>query len=291
MPCHRRLTAALLALLGSASSASPQTLGAPWDSVARILKTSGSLTAGYYRYGFPRRDLTLRVGDVTVAPALALGGWAGFSGSAGDALLMGDLVLTGDELAPVQEELARQHIGVSAIHNHVVGDPQISYVHIHAQGDPLVLAAGLAKALARSKLPLPVASSPATPVTIDTVTVFRILGVPGRAQGAVAQFSLTLVPGKVMLHGREVPPALGLNTPINIQAVSATRAVATGDFAILADRVDPVLQALAGHHIAATALHTHLVGEEPKVYYIHFWADAPFLEVLSGLRAALDAAR
>src|SRR6267378_348172 len=126
--------------LGAANAVvSAQTpLGAPWDSVGRILQTSGSATGGYYRYTWPRRDLTLRIGDVTVAPAHALGAWAGFSGDGADATMMGDLVLTSGEVKPVLAELGRQRIAVTAIHNHLVGEePKITYVHFHAEGNPV----------------------------------------------------------------------------------------------------------------------------------------------------------
>src|SRR5207245_8607932 len=117
---------------------------AAWDSVGRILGTAPTSAAGYIRYNLPRRDLTVRLGDVTVSPALALGAWAGFSGEPNDATMMGDLVLTAAERAPVLAELAHQHIGVSAIHNHIVGEqPEIIYVHILGQGNALELATRL----------------------------------------------------------------------------------------------------------------------------------------------------
>lgn len=281
--------AALLA--ASASNSSAQTLPTPWDSVGRILRTSGTATGGYYRYGWPRRDITLRIGDVTVAPAVALGAWAGFSGDPGDATMMGDLVLASGELKPVLAELGRQQIAVTAIHNHVVGEPQITYVHFHGQGNAMDLATRLDRVLALTGTPRPVTMAPAAPVTIDTALVFRTLGLSGRVQGAVAQMSTVLVPGTVTMHGRTVTPALGYGTPINIQAVGPDRAVATGDFTVLADKVAPVFAALTAHGITATALHSHLVGEEPKLYYMHFWADGSLPDVLRGLRAALDAAR
>lgn len=287
----RMTTNALLAMLSLTGVATGQNLGAPWDSVAKVLKTPGTLTGGYYRYGFPRRDLTLKVGDVTVATSVALGGWAGFSGNADDAMMMGDLVVTGSEIGPVMAELDRQHIDVTAIHHHIVGEPQITQIHIHAQGRPLDIGARLSQVVARTGVVLPPSAPAPGPVTIDTGAVFKALGASGRAQGNVAQVGLLLVPGKVMLHGREVPAAMGYNTPINIQMVSASRAVATGDFSVLGDRVAPVLSALALNGITATALHTHMVGEEPKIYYIHFWADADLTAVLSGLRAAIAAGR
>lgn len=287
-----RLFLVSVLLPAMAGVAGAQGVGAPWDSVGRILQTSGAATGGYYRYGWPRRDVTLRIGDVTVAPALALGAWAGFSGDPTDATVMGDLVVTGGEIKPVLAEFARQRITVTAIHNHLVGEqPQITYVHFHGHGNALDLATRLNRVLALTGMPRPVTTSAVAPVTIDTALVFRTLGLSGRAQGAVAQVSTVLVTGQVSIEERTIIPALGLATPINIQAVGPDRAVATGDFTVLAAKVAPVLAALTTHGISATALHSHLVGEQPTVYYMHFWADGPLPEVLRGLRAALDAAR
>lgn len=280
----------LLAVLATALQGQTS-LPAPWDSVGRILRTSGTATGGYYRYGWPRRDITLRIGDVTVAPALALGAWAGFAGEPTTATMMGDLVLTSDELKPVLAELAAQHIGVMAIHNHVVGDPQITYVHFHAEGDALDLAARLDRVLARTKTPRPVTVAAAQPLTVDTTLVFGTLGLRGRGQGNIAQMSTVLVPGQVVMDGRVLNPALAYGTPINIQVLDQGRAIATGDFSIPAEKVAPVLSALTQNGITATALHSHLIGERPAVYYMHFWADGQLTDVLKGLRAALDAAR
>jgi hypothetical protein len=288
----RALLLTIMVLGGPSAGIGQAPPGAPWDSVGRILRTTGMMTGGYYRYGWPRRDLILRVGDVTVSPALALGAWAGFSGDPTDATMMGDLVLTSAELKPVLAELGRQRIAVTAIHNHLVGEqPQITYVHFHGQGDALQLAAGLDRVLAVTGTPRPVAAAASQPVTIDSALVFAILGLRGRAQGAVAQVSTVLVPGPVTLHGRPVTPGLGYGSPINIQQVEAARAVATGDFALLASKVAPVLDALAAHGITTTAVHSHLVGEQPTITYVHFWGDGPLEPVLRGLRAALDAAR
>src|SRR3954469_16334495 len=189
-------------ILGAADTVvSAQTpLGAPWDSVGRILQTSGAATGGYYRYTWPRRDITLRIGDVTVSPALSLGAWAGFSGDASHATVMGDLVLTGGEVKPVLAELARQRIAVTAIHNHLVGEePKITYVHFHAEGNPVELAGRLDRVLALTAAPRPVAAAAPQPLTIDTALVFNTLGLRGRAQGAVALMTVVLVPGTVTM--------------------------------------------------------------------------------------------
>ena len=287
------LSTALLVVLTSAiAHAQTPPPGAAWDSVAQILKTPASATGGYYRYGLPRRDVTLKIGDVTVSPALALGGWAGFSGEPSDATVMGDLVLLAAEVKPVLAELARQRLDVTAVHNHLVGEePQLTYVHFHGQGRATDVATRLDRVLARTATPRPVVAQPAAPPTIDTALVFHTLGKSGTARGNVAQVGFVLVPGAVTLHGRALVPAMAYGSPVNVQMVDGTRAVATGDFAVEADKVSAMLAALAAHGIAATAVHMHLIGESPHLYYMHFWADGPLADVLAGLRAALDAAR
>ena len=164
-------------------------------------------------------------------------------------------------------------------------------MHFHADGEAVDLATRLDRVLVRTRTPRPVTPAPAQPLTIDTASVFATLGLRGRGQGNVAQLSTVLVPGSVTLHGRKLNPALAYGSPISIQMVDGGRAVATGDFSIVAEKVAPVFSALTAHGIAATALHSHLIGEEPKIYYMHFWADGQLADVLRGLRAALDAAR
>lgn len=288
----RCILAALLVAGSPYVSSAQSNLGAAWDSVGNVLRAPATLTGGYYRYNLPRRDITLHVGDVTVAPSLALGAWAGFGGTPTDAMMMGDLVLTNAELKPVLVEFARQRVEVTAIHNHLTGEePRINYVHFHGQGRATDLATRLDHVLALTATPRPVAASSPPPVTIDTAMVFRALGASGKAQGNVAQLSFILVPGRVTMHGRTIVAALGYGSPVNVQMVDPSRAVATGDFAVLGTKVDGILDALATHDITATAVHSHLIGEQPTLYYIHFWADGRPADVLRGLRAALDAAR
>ena len=283
--------AMLLAVVGARWAGAQNGQGALWDSAGVILRAPASGAAGYTRYNFPRRDIALRIGDVAVAPGLALGSWAGFAGRADSAVAMGDLVLLPGELPAVLRELDQGGLEVTAIHNHLAGEsPALSYVHFHGQGTVLSLAAAVDRALARTATPRPVTAAAAEPLSIDTAGVFQVLGIRGRASGAVAQLSPVLVPGAVSASGQVLVPALAYGSPINLQLVSADRMVAAGDFAVLEARVAPLLHALGSHGITATAMHSHLVGENPRVYYIHFWADARPSEVLEGLRAALDSA-
>src|SRR6266568_4990435 len=241
--------------VGAGPVLAQQPSAAVWDSVGRILGTARTSAPGYVRYNLPRRDLTVRVGDVTVSPALALGAWAGFSGEPNDATMMGDLVLTAAELGPVLAELAHQ----------------------------------LDRALTKTATPRPVASAPPVPLTIDTAAVFAALGGHGTARGNVAQVGFVLVSGTVTMGARTMTPALAYGSPVNVQMVSPTRAVATGDFAVRDSSVAGVVDALTAHGITATAVHSHMIGDSPHLNYIHFWADGPLADVLRGLRAAVDA--
>jgi hypothetical protein len=276
----------------NAGAQAPAPLPASWDSVGRILQAPGTFAGGYYRYNLPRTDLTVKVGDVIVAPGLALGSWAGFSGTPAKAMVMGDLVLTAGELAPVQQALNDQHVGITGVRNHLVGEePDIIYLHFGAEGAAVDLARRLSTVLSLTATPQPVAPAKPAALAIDTTRIFTKLGKSGRAQGNVVQLSFMLVPDTVKQNGMPLVAAQAYGTPINLQAVSDTRVVATGDFSVRESKVQPVLSALAAGLITATAVHTHLIGETPKVYYIHFWGDGPLADVLDGLRAALDAAK
>ena len=263
----------------------------PWDSVATTLRTADAFAGGVHRFNLPRRDIRLRVRELTVAPELAQGAWVAFTGADDRAMMMGDLVLTGAELGPVLAELARQGIDVSAIHNHLASEvPRLTYVHVHGMGRATDLARRLDRALDLTATPRPVAAAAAEPLGIDTTAVFAALGGSGRARGKVAQASFVLVKD-VTLDGMPVPSALGIASPVNVQSVGSNRMVATGDFAVVGERVGGVLGALAANRITATALHSHMIGDAPKVYFIHFWADGMPADVLRGLRAAIDAGR
>ncbi len=289
MSSTRRLILAGLSIVAMSGASDAQN-ATTWDSVGAVLQSTAVSGGGYQRYNFPRRDITLRIGDLTVSPALALGTWAGFSGTPDEATMMGDLVLLTDEMKPVLSELARQGLDVNAIHNHLAGEsPSIRNVHYHGQGRAIDLARRLDRVLALTATPRPVGIAAPRPATFDTTMVFRALGISGRAQGDVANVTYMLVPVSVTMHDHPVEPTMSFRSPVSIQMVDSTRAVATGDFAVLGARVDPVLDALAGNGITATAVHSHLVGEQPTIYFIHFWADGRPSEVLRGLRAAAEA--
>ena len=292
MPRASALAALILATT-SVPAVAQNTFDPARDSVARILRTPAVDGGGYARYNLPRTDLKVMLGDVRLAPGLALVSWAGFVGTPAMAHAMGDIVATEGELPRVLKALADADIDVTAIHDHLNGEaPRLAYVHFHAIGGAVDLAHRLDGVFARTAAPRPGATfvAPAAPVTVDTAVVFRILGKRGKASGSVASVGFMLIKEPVMVGGEAVLPSLAIGTPIAIQQISSTRAVATGDFSVLAAQVRPVTRALAANGITATAVHNHLVGATPNVYYIHFWGDAALPVLLNGIKAALDAA-
>ena len=286
-----RRTLSLLLVVGFAPAAARAQRSAPWDSVGRVLQASPISTTGFVQYAFPRRDLTLRVGVLNVSPRLSLTAWAKFSGTSQAATLMGDLVVTEAELRSVEAAIDSQHLTVTAIYHQLLGEsPRMTYLHVYGDGPAVELARRLDRVIARTATPRGVSLATA-PVTIDTAAVFAALGARGSASGNVAQLGFLLVSPPVSLRGARLVPGQAYGSRVNLQAVTEDQYVATGELAVLGDRVAPVVGALAARGIAVTAVHNHLIGETPPVYDIHFWADGPPADVMAGIKAALDAAR
>jgi len=291
---YRKMTflTTVLAGFGFTAAVAQSPTDPAWQDVAKVLQATAIDGGGYVRFNFPRSDVRLTVGDVAVAPAMLSTAWVGFAGTAAAATVMGDLIILSTELPAVTKALAAANIDIMAIHNHIGNEtPRLNYIHIHAMGAAADLARRLDGVLQMTAIARPVAAAVSAPVTIDTAQVFDALGKRGKASGAVASLGFMLVNEPVTVNGMTVMPALGYGTPIVIQQVSPTRAVATGDFSVTAPHVKPIIAALAANGITATALHIHMVGAQPEVYYLHFWGDAPLPTLLKGLRAALDAAK
>jgi hypothetical protein len=287
------LGSALLATMISIAVPGSAQQAPDWRVVEETLGRAGAAQAGgVMKFGFPRTDLTVMVGDVRIRPALALGGWVAFMPNGGGVIAMGDLVLTTTEVAPVMRSLEDAGVEVMAVHNHLIGEtPRLVYMHIMALGDAGKIAATLRSALALTGTPL-TAPPPAQPEAfpLDTVALTRALGAPGRVNGGVWQVSVARGES-IMVDGVVVPPAMGLATVINIQPLDGGRAAATGDFVLTGAQVTPVMRALTSHGIAVTALHSHLMASQPALLFMHFWAVDSTAKVAAGLGAALAAAK
>jgi hypothetical protein len=260
-------------------------------AVSDAIGRPGSLQPdGVMKYSFPRSDLTVVVAGVTLKPALALGSWVAFRRlSPNMAMVMGDLVLTEDEVAPVMQALQTGGVQQTALHNHLLNEsPRVMYMHVAAHGDATRIARAIHDALARSHTPLgtPAAAAPATN-TLDTATIARVLGRAGKLSGVVYQITVPRSE-RIMEDGHEVPPSMGLATSINFQPTDGNRAAISGDFVLRDSEVNPVIKALLAHGIQPVAIHSHMLGEQPRLYFMHYWANDDVMKLATGLRAALD---
>lgn len=262
-----------------------------WAKVDAALGKTASVQGDVHRYGIPRSDLQVTVDGVTIKPALALGGWLGFEPTTGGAVVMGDLVLTETEIEPVMTKLLSSGIDVTALHNHLLrANPATYYMHVHGHGDPVVIATAIRAALAQSKTPFgpPAAPAPqAAEIDLDTAALDNAIGAKGKLNGGVYQFS---VPRKdaVTDNGTAVSPAMGTATVINFQPTDEGKAAITGDFVLTAGEVNPVIHALRENDIEVTAIHSHMLSEEPRLFFVHFWANDDVPKLAKGLQAALE---
>lgn len=285
-----RLKTILVSALAATALALPAQ-AADWTAVAKALGKSGAEQAGgVYRVGMPRSDLRVTLDRVAIKPGLALGSWVAFHEMAdGQAMVMGDLVLTHREVNPVIDVLEANGIEITALHNHLLrSTPATMYMHIDGRGDPVKLAAALHEALARTGTPLGAAPpAKSAPMALDTAMLDRTLGAKGTANGGVYGFSFPRAEAP-RSGGMPLPPPMGAAIGINFQATGAGKAATTGDFVLTADEVNPVIRALRAAGIEVTAIHNHMLDDEPRLFFMHFWANEDAAKEARGLRAALD---
>jgi hypothetical protein len=263
-----------------------------WDATDKVFGQAGKdLPGEVHRYGWPRSDIHVTVGGIAVEPGLALGAWAAFkrTGTGDEAVTMGDLVLLEPEVEPVLGELEGGGFEILAIHNHLLGEtPHVIYVHFHGHGDPAALAKTLKAALAKTKTPPP-GKAPAKPTAEQEKTFEKLqqaLGQKGTMSGTVLQVGVPRAE-PIRDGGMEVPPSMGMNNPMNFQTVG-TRVATTGDFVLVADEVNSVLRELRAHGIRVTALHSHMLRESPRLFFMHFWGVGAPEKIGEGLKAALS---
>jgi len=259
------------------------------DSTAlnNVFGKKGTVTGNVYKVSFPRSDLKVKVGDFSVAPGLALGTWVGIISMGDHAMMMGDLVLLDAEVPKVINKLMEQNLEVTAIHNHLINEtPNIKYVHYHGEGDPVKLAQEIKAVLQVTATPL---TSPASQTQVqnpDWSKVTVILGTTGKQNGMLLQYNFPRNE-KLTENGMEMPPSMGMATSINFQ-MNGSQAAITGDFVLLADEVNPVVKALTENGIMPTAIHSHMLHDEPRLFMMHFWAVDDPEKLAKGLKAALD---
>src|SRR5712671_1796353 len=280
---------ALCATVAGATGANAQDID--WQKVDAAIGRSGAVTSDVHRYGFPRTDLQVTVDGVTIRPSLALGGWAAFKPAHGGAMVMGYHVPLDTEIAPVMSKLIENGLEITAVHNHVLrGNPATYYMHIGGHGDPVKMATAIRTALAESKTPL-TAPTPGTPpaIDLDTAQIDQIIGAKGTNNGGVYAMG---VPRRAPTteSSMQIAPAgpMGVATAINFQPTGGGKAAITGDFVLAATEVDPVIKTLRANGIEVTAVHSHMLTEQPRLIFMHFWANDDAIKLAKGLRAALD---
>jgi biotin operon repressor len=264
-----------------------------WQKVDDAFGRKAAVVAGdVHRYGFPRTDLSVTLDGVAIRPALALGGWVAFKSMGPDVTVMGDLVLVETEINPVMAKMMENGLEITAVHNHLLrANPATFYMHIGGHGDPVALANAIRGGLSESKTPLqpPAGSSQPPAIELDTARLDQIIGAKGQANGDVYQFG---VPRRdpVSMGGMPIAPAgpMGLATGIGFQPTGDGKAAITGDFVMISSEVNPVIKTLRANGIEITALHSHMLDEQPRLFFMHFWANDDATKLAKGLRAALD---
>ena len=262
-----------------------------WQKVDDALGRKPAVSGDVRRYGFPRSDLSVTLDGVTIKPTLALGGWVAFKPMHDGAMVMGDLVLLETEVTPVMTKLVEGGLEITAVHNHLLrANPETFYMHVGGHGDPVKMAAVIHDALAASRTP-PTASPAAAPpaIDLDTAQLDQIMGAKGQNNGGVYAFA---VPRRDPINegGMEIAPVgpMGVAQGINFQPTGGGKAAITGDFVLTGDEVNPVIKALLSDGIEVTAVHSHMLDEQPRLFFLHFWGNDDALKLAKGLRAALD---
>jgi Domain of Unknown Function (DUF1259) len=289
MKFDRLVSGLLLGLMFAAGPAFAQSNTQPLntDGIAKAMGKEGELTGEMYRVSFPRSDLTVEVGNVVIKPALALMSWAAFVKSGTTAISYGDLVLLDGEINPVISKLEERGIDLSALHNHLLHEnPRIMYIHFVARGDEVEIAKGIREALALTKSPL--LATPSSPETKPELAkeIERIIGYEGVMGGGV--FHITVPRNDIHVHAMDaaIPGSMGMNTPLNFQ-LDGKNAAINGDFMLLAAELNPVIKILRANGIEVASVHNHMLDDEPRLIFMHFWAHGDAVDLAKGLKAAL----
>lgn len=264
--------------------------GVTTTTIDQAFGRSGQKTGDVYRLSFPRTDLHVSVNGLAIKPGLALGSWAAFLGTDDNAMVMGDLVLLEEELNPVMAKLRTSGFEINAVHNHLMEEtPKVLYMHYMGHGPAAQLATSLRAALSASKTPLDkpaaAAEEPASPAWVKAVE--DAVSRKGTFKGGVLSFGVPRSEAITMM-GTTIAPAAGVGEAINFQAATSGDVATTGDFVLTAEEVNPVISELQAHHILVTALHSHMLTEQPRLFFMHFWCVGNPETVGAGIKAALS---
>jgi len=257
------------------------------DGITKAIGKEGDLTGEMYKVSFPRSDLTVKAGNLVIKPALALVNWAAFIKSDSTAITYGDLVLLDDEINPAISKLEDNGIELSALHNHLLHEnPRVMYIHFVGRGDEVEMANGIREALAVTKTPLyPITSGPETKPDLagEVAGIIRYLR---SMAGGVFHINVPRNDIHVAAMGAAIPGYMGMNTPLNFQ-LEGNNAAINGDFILRPAEVNPVIKVLRANGIEIASVHNHMLDEEPRLIFMHFWAYGDAINLAKGLKAAL----
>lgn len=266
----------------------------PLDTAAieRITGIKGKFNNGEYKITIPQNDLDIEVDSFRIIPPMGLGTWIAFSPLSEGAMVMGDIILTEKDLKPVQEEVIRQGMTITAIHNHFVRNhPNVIYMHVGGSGQTEDIARK-AKAIldkvaaSRGHSPSDV-KVPDVTYTINSAKLDEILGYKGELSKGVYKYTIGRPDVALKEHGMPVSSFLGFNTWAAFQGTPDHSAVA-GDFTMVEDEVEPVIKALVENGIEVVAVHNHMVHEQPRIFFLHYWGVGNAEQLARGLKAALN---
>lgn len=261
-------------------------------TIEKVTGMKGKENKGEYKITVPQNDLKVEVDGFKIIPPMGLGTWIAFSYSKDGAMLMGDIIMSENDVKPVQQEVIKQGLTISAIHNHFVRNhPNVMFMHIGGSGSVEVMAQkakAVFEAVARSRGHNP-AASPADSVvtTIDVAALDAIIGAKGEWSKGVYKYTIGRPDVSLKEHGLPVSTFMGFNTWAAWQGTPDHAAVA-GDFAMLEDEVTPVIKALIENGIEVVAVHNHMVHEQPRIFYLHYWGTGNAQQLAKGLKAALN---
>jgi hypothetical protein len=258
-----------------------------WSDVEKVFGKKGNVQDNVFKITFPRSDLKVKVGDLFVSPGLAFTSWIGFLKMGNQTMMMGDIVLLDKEVGPVISKLIEEDLQITALHNHIVNEvPAIKYIHFSGNGDPVSLAGKIKSVFEVTGTPLTAPVTQQQSTNQDWSSVEAILGTTGKHNGNLLQYSFPRNE-KLTESGMEIPAYMGMATGINFQ-MAENKAAITGDFVLLAEEVNPVAKALTENGIQVTAIHNHMLYDNPRLFMLHFWAVDKPDKLAKGLKEALD---
>jgi hypothetical protein len=289
----KRLLIVALLLSSFSSFARAQAVPAQYQQVLTALGRQGDFKDDVLKVNIPRNDVTVTVANVKTPTPFGFGGWIAMTkGTGGMDVMMGDLVLLQDEVNPVMTALLENGLDVTALHNHFFWDePRMYFMHVHGHGTPAELTRKVKPALdligRATATPAPAPAAPAAAPALNPANLTSIIGAPGEQTGAVYKITIGRADLKLTEMGAPINARMGLNTWAAFVGTNAEAAIA-GDVAMLASEVTPVLKALRQNGLSVVAIHHHMTGTSPAIFFLHYWGTGPADKLAKGFKAALD---